>query len=323
MNLSSDIFNANIETKATRDGFGDAIAEIARTTKNIVALTADLKDSVKLSTFAKEFPDRFIDVGVAEQNMAGIAAGLALSGKIPVMTSYATFSPGRNLDQIRASICYTNANVKIVSSNGGLSAVGDGATHQALEDIAIMRTLPNMTVLVPADYEQAKKAVNAAIEIRGPVYIRISKSEVPKFTTPSTEYVVGKAQIIKEGSDLTIIAAGTQVYESLLAANELEIKHKISAEVINCHTIKPLDKNTIINSAKKTNKVITIEEHQILGGLGGAIAELLGSEYPTFVYRMGINDSFGESGEYEELLDKYELNHQHIVKKVLSLKGIK
>ena len=319
MNLSNDLFHANIATKATRSGFGDALVELAKKNTNIVVLTADLKESVKVADFAKNFPNRFIDVGVAEQNMAGIAAGLALSGKIPVMTSYATFSPGRNLDQIRASICYTNANVKIVSSNAGLSAVGDGATHQALEDIAITRTLPNITVLIPADYEQAKRAIEAAIKIKGPVYIRIMKSDTPVFTTPETPFKVGAAQVLKEGTQISIIASGTQVYEALLAAKELELKHKIDAEIINCHTIKPLDENTIVKSAQKTKLVITVEEHQVAGGLGGAVAELLGEQFPTWVHKIGIQDTFGESGIYEDLLEKYGLTSKYIVNKVLEV----
>lgn len=319
MNLSKDIYNANIEYKSTRNGFGDAIAELGEKNQSIVALTADLRESVKLTNFAKKFPERFIDVGVAEQNMAGVAAGLALSGKIPVITSYATFSPGRNLDQIRASICYSKANVKIVSSNAGLSAVEDGATHQALEDLAIMRTLPNMTVLVPADYEQAKVAFTEAIRIKGPVYIRIAKSELPVFTTAETPYKVGPAQLLTDGTDITIAATGAQVYTALLAAKELEIKHKISCDVLNYHTIKPLDKTSIINSAKKTKLVISIEEHQIAGGLGSALAEVLSEQYPTKLFRIGINDVFGESGKYEDLLDKYGLTRQHIVKKILEI----
>ena len=320
LHLSEDIFNTNIATAATREGLGDALFEEGKKNEGIVVLTADLTESTKTDKFFKKFPDRFIEMGVAEQNMAGVAAGLALSDKIPFMTSYSAFSPGRNWEQVRVAICYTGANVKIASSHSGFSASADGATHQALEDLATTRVLPNLTVISPADYWQTKRAVKAAANHKGPVYIRLSKNKIAKFTTSKTPFKIGEAQVLKEGSDITIAATGTLVFEALMAARELELKHRIRAEVINFHTIKPLDEKTIIASAKKTGHVLTIEEHQMAGGLGGAVAELLSEELPTPVTRMGVQDSFGESGSYDELLHKYGLSREHIIKKVKSLK---
>jgi len=242
--------------------------------------------------------------------MAGISAGLALTGKIPFITSFATFSPGRNWEQIRISICYTGANVKIASTHAGLSAGKDGATHQGLEDIALARVLPGMTVISPADYNQAQKAVFAASEIKGPVYLRFFRNESPIFTTKNTPFEVGRAQILKKGGDITLISSGPTVYEVLKAARELELKFRIDAEVVNLHTIKPLDEETIIKSALKTKKVLTVEEHQIAAGLGSAVSELLSEKAPVLIHKMGLKDTFGESGEYKNLLDKYKLSQK-------------
>jgi len=317
--LSENIYDASIEKKSTRQGFGDGIVSVADSNKNVMALTADFRDSVKLTAFAKKYPKRFIDTGIAEQNLIGVATGLALSGKIPFAASIASFNPGRNWEQIRVSVCYTNANVKVVGTHSGLSDGPDGATHQSLEDIALTRILPNMTVIAPCDYEQTIKATEALAKHKGPAYLRITRTPTPVFTTPKTDFVIGKAQILKTGNSLTVIAYGPGVYEVLLAARELSIKYKIDIEVVNCHTIKPLDEEAILKSAKKTHKVVTVEEHQIAGGLGGAVAELLSEKFPVQLVRLGMNDSFGESGTYENLLDKYELSKKHLVNKFRKL----
>lgn len=301
----------NPEKAATRDGYGKALVELGKKHKNVVALCCDLTDSTKLSAFKEKFPERFIEGGVAEQNMAGIAAGLAMSGKIPFMSSYAVFSPGRNWDQIRVSICYNNVNVKIQGAHAGISVGPDGATHQALEDIAIMRVLPNMTIIVPCDALEAEKATLASITIKGPTYLRFGRNKIPIITNTKTPFKVGKAEIYREGKDISIIACGSMVYEALIAAKNLE-KEGIQATVINCHTIKPLDKTTIITAAKKTKAIVTAEEHQVHGGLGGAVAELLGKTFPVPLEIVGIQDIFGESGEPEELLEKYHCTHKDI-----------
>ncbi len=319
LQLSKNVFYANIKTGSTRDGFGDALLELGKENKDVVVLTADLMESTRVDKFAKAFPKRFVQVGVAEQNMVGVGAGLAMNGKIPFLTSFAVFSPGRNWEQIRASVCYSNVNVKIVGTHAGLSADKDGATHQGLEDLALTRVLPNMTILAPADYNQAKEAVLAAAEIKGPVYIRLNRNESPIFTTAKTPFHVGEAQVLKKGEDAAIIAHGPIVYEALKAARELELKYRIDVEVINCHTIKPLDEDTILKAAIKTGAVITVEEHQVIGGLGSAVAELLSEKYPTQILRLGIKNVFTESGDYDDLMTKYELNSASIVKKVKSL----
>lgn len=319
LHLSKNVFNANIKQESTRQGFGDALVHVGYKNEDVVVLTADLTDSTKVDKFAEAFPDRFIEVGIAEQNMAGIAAGLALSGKTPFMSSYAAFSPGRNWEQIRLALCYTNSDVKIAGSHSGFSPGRDGATHQALEDIALTRVLPNMTVLVPADFLQAQRAVEEAALLEGPVYIRLNRNKSPVFTTKKTPFSVGKAQVLMEGKDLTIVATGPIAYEALKAAREVALKHKKSIEVINAHTIKPFDEKTLITSARKTGQVLTVEEHQIAGGLGSLVSEVLSEKHPTKVTRMGAKDTFGESGNRDELLDKYELDSKHIIKKIKSL----
>jgi len=304
----------NPEKIAQRDGYGHGLVELGRKNPNIVVLCADLTDSTRSDWFKKEFPDRFYEVGIAEQNMLGIAAGLALSGRIPFVSTYAVFCPGRNWDQLRVSVCYNKANVKLTGAHAGLSVGPDGATHQGLEDIAITRCLPNLVVLAPCDYLETKKATIAAAEIDGPVYLRFSREATPVFTTEDSPFEIGKANILRQGSKITIIACGPLVYEALLAAEELD------AEVINCHTIKPIDKETIIKSAKKTGKVITLEEHQIMGGLGSAVVEVLSQEYPVPIKIIGIKDRFGESGTPEELLEQFGLTHEHIIKAAESFK---
>jgi len=316
-------FNLDNPKKAsTREGYGNALVKLGEKNKNIVVLCCDLTDSTKVDAFKKKFPNRFIEVGVAEQNLAGLAAGLALEGKIPYISSYAVFSPGRNWDQLRVSVCYNNLNVKIQGAHAGISVGPDGATHQALEDIGIMRVLPNMKVIVPCDSIQAEKATLSSASINGPVYLRFGRNNIPIITDEKTPFKVGKADIYRNGEDVCIIACGVMVYQALLAARELE-KQGIDAMVINCHTIKPLDKETIILAAKKTKAIVTAEEHQINCGLGSAISELLGKTHPTPIEMVGINDTFGESGNPEELLKKYNCTSKDIllaVKKVLKRK---
>ncbi len=317
-NLTKKLFKKSIDKSSTRAGYGDGLVEAGKKNNRIVALCCDLTDSTKTVVFKNEFPERYIEVGVAEQNMAGLAAGMALgAGKIPFISSYAVFSPGLNWSQIRVSICYSNANVKIAGAHAGISVGPDGATHQALEDIAITRVLPNMTVVVPCDYEETKKATMAIATKKGPCYMRFAREATPVMTTKTTPFKIGKAEIFKEGKDVTIIACGPLVYEALLAANELE--KNISCEVINSHTIKPLDVKTIVNSVKKTGRVVTVEEHQITGGLGGAVAEALAEKYPAPMERVGMPDHFGESGKPEELLKKWGMDKDGIVKKVLKV----
>lgn len=310
--LHSDTYNKEkLEKIPTRNGFGEALAELGEENKNIVGLCADLTESTRMHLFRDKFPERFVEVGVAEQNLMGVAAGMALEGKIPFAASYAVFSPGRNWDQIRVSVCYSQTNVKIVGGHAGLSVGPDGATHQALEDIAITRVLPNMTVVVPCDYIEAQKATRAIAEHIGPSYIRLSRAGFPSFTTEDTSFTLGKAEVFREGTDITVIACGVMVYEALQAA-EMATQEGISVEVINSHTIKPLDEETIVESAQKTGKVITVEEHQTTGGLGSAVAEVLSEKHPVTIKRIGMPDKFGESGEPEELLAHYGLSAQSI-----------
>jgi len=292
--------------KATRDGYGHGLVELGKQNKDIVVLCADLTNSTRSGWFRDEFPERFFEIGISEQDMMGIAAGLALSGKVPFVSTYSVFCPGRNWDQLRVSVCYNKANVKLTGAHAGLSVGPDGATHQGLEDIAITRCLPNMTVIAPCDYEETKKATIAAAKMQGPVYLRFAREPTPVFTKQSDKFEIGKANILRQGKNLTIIACGPLVYQALLAAEKLD------AEVINCHTIKPLDKATVLQSVQKTGKAITLEEHQIYGGLGSAIAELLSQEYPVPIKIMGVQDKFGESGQPEELLEKFGLTHEHI-----------
>lgn len=312
MNLVNDIIN--VDRKATREGFGEAVVELGKRNSNVVVVTADLGESMRVDEFEKLYPERFVQVGVAEQNMMGVSAGLALSGKTPFAVSYAVFSPGRNWDQMRVSVCYTNANVKIVGGHSGISVGQDGATHQALEDIAMTRVLPNLMVVVPCDFEQAKKATLAVSIHKGPVYLRLTRPKTAMITTTTTPFELGKAQVFRVGKDVTVFACGVLVYEALMAAEEL--KGEVDVEVINIHTIKPIDEEVIVRSARKTGKVVTLEDHQINGGLGGAVAEVLGEKCPTKMVRMGIKDLFGESGEPGELLAKYGLDKDGVIKTI-------
>jgi len=321
LKLNETLFTKDVEKKSTREGFGVGILKEAKNSKGIISLSGDLSSSLELKEFIKKFPNRFIQVGIAEQNMAGISAGLAMSGKIPFMTSFACFSPSRNWDQIRMSVAQQCVNVKVVGSHSGLSASADGRSAQALEDIALMRVLPNMIVIQPTDYEEAIRVVEESVKHKGPVYIRLHRERLPDITTNKAPFEIGKAYKYIEGKDVTIIASGPILVEVVRAVTTLKVKHNIEVEVIAVPTIKPLDKKTIIASAEKTRNVITVEEHQVIGGLGSAISELLSEELPTKVVRMGMSDTFGESGTYPELLDKYGLSAHHIEKKVLE--GIK
>ncbi len=304
--------------KSTRDAYGEELLSLAKKDKNIVVVSADLPESTRIHHFAKEFPQRFIETGVAEQNALGVANGLALAGKTAYMSSFAVFSPGRNWDQLRVSVCYANTNVKIVSTHSGLAVGEDGASHQALEDIAITRCLPNLIVIAPLDYLETKKALRAINKIKGPVYLRLTRNKTNLITTPKTPFKIGKANLMQKGKDITIVACGPIMNEVLLAAQELK-KKKISIEIINNHTIKPLDKKTIINSIKKTKRLLTVEDHQRHGGLGSALAELVSQNYPVPMKIIGVNDTFGESGVPEQLYKKYNLNKDYIIKEILKL----
>ena len=309
--------------KPTRHGFGEALAELGEKNQDIVVLGADVTGSVMTSYFKEKFPERFFSIGIAEQNATTIAVGFALSGKIPFFASYAAFSTFRNADQLRISVCYNRANVKIAGGHAGVTVGPDGATHQVLEDLAIVRTLPNMTVVVPCDFEQAKKATVAIANINGPAYIRLSRSNVPLFTDENAKFEIGKIDVLQDGSDVALIACGTMVWQALLAAEELYNKYNIKATVVNNYSIKPLDKEGLVKVAKKCGAIVTAEEHQVIGGMGSAIAELLSKECPTPINFVGMQDKFGESGEPNELLDKYKLNAAGIVEAALEVMKMK
>jgi len=300
------------EMVPTRAGYGEGLAAAGEADPNVVALCADLTESTKTDAFAKQFPERFFEVGVAEQNMMGLAAGLAMGGKIPYVASYAVFSPGRNWDQLRVSAAYSNLHVVVVGAHTGVSVGPDGATHQALEDIAMLRAVPNVTIIQPADAVEAKKATLAAANLKGVVYLRLTREPTPVITTDATPFMVGTIQTLREGTDVSIVACGPLVATALVAAKQLEAEG-ISAEVINCHTIKPLDRTGLVASFKKTGAVVTVEEHQIIGGLHGAIAELAAQELPVPIEAIGMHDSFGESGQPDELLTKYGMTATDIV----------
>jgi transketolase len=298
--------------KDTRSGFGDGIYELGKTNPNVVALTADLAGSLKLNAFIKEFPERFIQVGIAEANMIGIAAGLTIGGKIPYTTTFANFSTGRVYDQIRQSVAYSNKNVKICASHAGLTLGEDGATHQILEDIGLMKMLPGMTVIVPCDYNQTKAATIAIAAYYGPVYLRFGRPVWPIFTNPEEPFVIGKAQHFSRGNDVSIFACGHLVWKAIEAGRILKEKG-IDAEVINIHTIKPLDREAVIASIQKTGCAVTAEEHNVIGGLGDSIAQVSVKEFPIPIEMIGTQDTFGESGKPTELLKKYGLDTEFIV----------
>jgi transketolase len=320
MHLVDNILAKDIATEPIRKGFGRGLQKAGEHNENVVAACADLTDSTQMSLFKAAYPERFVEVGVAEQNLVTVGSGLAAMGKIPFVSSYAAFSPGRNWEQIRTTICLNDRPVKVVGSHAGVSVGPDGATHQMLEDITLMRVLPNMIVVAPGDSVEAEKATQAMANDPHPNYLRLAREATPVFTTDKTPFEIGKAYVYAPGEDITIIATGTMTYQALVAAEKL-FKDGIDAEVIHCPTIKPLDAETIIRSAKRTKRVLTVEEAQITGGLGGAVAELLSEQCPVPVYRMGMQDRFGESGNPDELLEHFGLTAKHIELKVQSILG--
>lgn len=322
--LNEKIFDEAVEQKPTRDGFGDGLVQLGDTDPNIVALCADLTESTRIEAFAKKYPERYIEVGVAEQNMAAVAAGLGVTGKIPFISSYATFSPGKNWETIRTTIVYNQANVKIAGHHSGIVTGPDGATHQATEDIAITRCWPNIQVIDPCDSVEAKKATLAAGQTTGPFYLRFTRDKTPVMTTDQTPFQLGKMQTywVSENPQVAIFATGHLLYHALLAAKALE-EEKINALVVNVASIKPLDEETLLTIAKQTNAVVTVEDHQIMGGLGGAIAESLARNYPTPMEFIGLQNTFAESGTPKDLIEKYGLGKTAIMeaaKKVLKRK---
>lgn len=323
--LNPDVFNTDVQQIPIRQGFGEGLLRAGEHDPRIVALCADLTDSTKMSLFAETFPERFVQVGIAEQNLASVASGMAAVGKIPFISSYAMFSPGRNWEQIRTTICYNNVPVKIIGSHAGVSVGPDGGTHQALEDIALTRVIPRMTVIVPCDSIEARKATIALAQTTDPTYLRLSREKTPVITTEDTPFQIGKAEVFydQDTPDVGIIACGSLVHTAMVAARELENKG-IHVMVVNMHTIKPLDRETLLRVARKTGALVTVEEHQIAGGLGSAVAEVLAEEYPIPVEYVGVRDQFGQSGTPVELLRHYHLDQHAIMnacRDVLNRKG--
>lgn len=314
--LNPKLFSKDVEQIPTRNGYGDGLVEAGKQDERVMVLTGDLTESTRAHLFQKAYPQRFIECGVAEQNMMGVAAGLALSGKIPFVSSYAVFVPGRCWDQLRVSVCYSQANVKVAGAHAGISVGPDGATHQALEDIAITRVLPGLTVIVPCDYHETKKATLALAKMVGPAYFRFAREKTPVMTTEQTPFEIGKHLVMRMGSDVTIAGCGPLLYEVMIAAEQLA-KEGIDCEVINCHTLKPFDTDTLVESVLKTKACVTVEEHQITGGLFGAVSETLAYHCPAPIEPVGMPDSFGESGEPQELLEKYGMTTQTIKQAVL------
>ena len=319
--LNKKVFTPGVISEPNRVGYGRGLLAAGRANNQVVALSADLTGSTKTDTFAREFPERFIQVGIAEQNMASVAAGMAALGKIPFIASYAMFSPGRSWEQVRTTIAYNDSNVTIIGAHAGISVGPDGATHQAIEDIAIMRVIPNMTVLVPCDVHEAKKAVLAAAEHKGPVYIRIAREATPIITTEKSPFAIGKAEICLERDEVHkktvgIISCGTILYNALMAAKDLNKKHKIGASVLNLATIKPLDTNTLKQFVLNHDVIVTVEEHQISGGLGSTVAEYVTGIMPKLILRIGIDDQFGQSGTMDELYKHYHLDTNSIIQKI-------
>jgi transketolase len=311
MHLVKDLDSKDIAQEPIRAGFGRGLLEAGKRNENVVAACADLTDSTKMSEFAKAFPERFVEIGIGEQNLVTVGAGMAAMGKIPYVSSYAAFSPGRNWEQIRTTIALNDRPVKVIGSHAGVSVGPDGATHQMLEDIAIMRAMPNMIVIAPCDSIEAEKATLAMADNGKPTYMRLAREKTPILTTEKTPFEIGKAYLLAEGADVSIITTGTMTYQALRAA-EILAKDGIKADVVHVPTIKPLDEAVILASAHKTRCVVTAEEAQITGGLGGAVAELLGERLPTVMRRIGMKDHFGESGDPEELLEHFGLTATHI-----------
>ncbi len=313
MHLVPHLFNPKkLKEVPTRNGYGDGVVEAGKADKNVVVLCCDLTESTRSEGFKKTFPERFVQMGITEQALASIGAGMSLAGKIPFISSYAAFSPGRNWEQIKTCVALQNSNVKIAGAHAGLSVGPDGATHQMLEDIAITRVMPNMTVVVPVDYEETRKATVAGAKFKGPFYFRFARAASPAFTTTKTPFKIGRAETYRFGDDLTIIAAGPVVYEALLAAQMLSEDHGIEARVINCHTIKPLDVKTIIQAAKETGAIVTVEEAQVAGGLAGVVAETLALTIPVPMERVGAQDRYGESGEPKQVQEGFGITAPYI-----------
>lgn len=320
-NLNQKVFDKDVEQLPIRKGFGEGLLQAAQLDERVVGLCADLTESTTMHLFKKEFPNRFVEIGIAEQNLASVASGMAAMGKVAFISSYAMFSPGRNWEQIRTTICYNNSNVKIAGSHAGVSVGPDGATHQAIEDMAITRVLPNMIVISPCDMLEAKKATLALAQVPSPAYLRLAREPTPVMTTTETPFQIGKAQVFwdSENPKVTIIATGALVYKALVAAKELE-KEKVEAVVVNLSTIKPLDTETILREVKRTGRAVTVEEHQIAGGMGSAVAEYLSQVYPVPIEYIGVHNEFGQSGTPEELIEHYSMEVTHIkeaVQKVL------
>jgi transketolase len=323
LKLNPNLFEKEVEQAPIRKGFGEGLLILGEENKDVVGLCADLTDSTYMNLFRKKFPERFIEIGVAEQNLATVASGMSAMGKIPFISSYATFSPGRNWEQIRTTICYNNRKVIIVGSHGGVSVGPDGGSHQALEDIAITRVLPNMTVISPADYIEARKATVASVSYPGPIYIRLAREKTPVITTEETPFEIGKAEVFYEGdnekSDVTIIATGALVFRALKVAKKLG-DEGLKIDVINLHTIKPLDERVLLEKAKKSGAFVTVEEHQVVGGMGSAVSEFISKNYPIPIEFVGVQDKFGQTGKPEELISFYQMDEASIekaVKKVL------
>lgn len=317
------MFDKDVEQVAIRKGFGEGFLKAGKQNENVVGLCADLTESTQMILFKKAFPDRFIELGVAEQNLASVASGMAAMGKIPFISSYATFSPGRNWEQIRTTICYNNTNVKIAGSHAGVSVGPDGGTHQALEDIALTRVLPRMTVISPCDAIEARKATIAAAKHAGPTYIRLTREKTPVITTDGTPFEIGRSEIFyqtNEKAEVGIIATGALVHQALLAAKQLETEG-LAIKVLNLSTIKPLDEKGILSLARETGAIVTVEEHQIAGGMGSAVSEFLAATYPVQIAFVGVNNRFGQSGEPEELIEHYGMGVDSIVAAVRKLRS--
>ena len=312
--LNPHIFNRDVEMVPIRNGYGEGLLAAGEANENIVALSADLTDSTRTAAFAEKFPERFVQIGVAEQNLASVASGMAAMGKVPFITSYAMFSPGRNWEQIRTTVCYNDQPVKIAGSHAGISVGPDGGTHQAIEDIAITRVIPKMVVISPCDSIEAKKATIAASQTSDPTYIRLAREKTPVITTDNTPFEIGKAQLMydtKGPADVGVIATGALVHRAMVVAN-LFAEQGLNVKVLNLHTIKPLDNEAIIELAKEAEALVTVEEHQIAGGMGSAVSELLASEYPVPIEFVGVNDVFGQSGKPEELIEHYGMDEKSI-----------
>jgi len=313
--LNPELFSDNVAMEPIRAGFGKGLKAAGELNDKVVALCADLTDSAKVGLFRETFPERFIEIGISEQNLVTVASGLAMAGKIPFAVSYAAFSPGRNWEQIKTTIALNDQPVKIISSHAGISVGPDGATHQMLEDISLMRVLPNMIVIVPGDSIEAEKATCAIAENGKPCYLRLAREKTPIISTSESPFEIGKAYVLRDGTDISLMGTGALTYQLLVAANILAEKG-IDAEVVHVPTVKPLDNETIIASARRTGRVLTAEEAQVAGGFGGAVAELLGDHLPTPIIRVGMQDRFGESGAPLELFDYFEMTGEHIAKKV-------